>query len=245
MIEPSISLMVIVMKGTSRDNISRVKLLLFVFCLLFSFEAVSGLTISIYTGVEFSPEASIDKDGYPSDESHTRLEADKNFPEHFKDMEDGIYKYKKEADYYLPYSGYGEFRAFLIKLRLIRGYSSTAGKKLLIDHQQIQQRFPLHVQSSSGLSDLLLMPDIPLQHSFSSIGASNIVEHVPFDDLISFNDHNGSIGAEACRRLRKDFIDFFELAKASGCDEYLINTFEFFFKNLQNADIEDTVIDLG
>lgn len=234
------------MKGICRDKIPRVKLLSFVFCLLFSFKAVSGLNISIYTGVEFSPEASIDKDGYPTDESHARLEADKNFPEHFKDMKDGVYKYKKEADYYLSYSGYGEFRSFLIKLRLIRGFSSTTGKKLLISHQQIQQRFSLYAQSSSGLSDsLLLMSDIPLQHSFSSNGASNVVKHVPFEDLISFNDHNGSIGAEACRRLRKDFINFFELAKASGCDEYLIDTFKFFFENLQNADVEDTVINLG
>ena len=226
---------------------SKIKLLLIVFCVLFPFKAVSGLNINIYKGVELSSEASIDKDGYPTEDNNVRLEADEHFPEHFKDMKDGVYKYNKNADYYLSYSGYMEFRKFLINLRSIRGFSSSAGRKLLVAEQLFEQRFsrPWQTHGSSGLSAPLLMSDVFLQYSPSSSGASNIVEQTPFEDLISFNDHNGPIGPDACRRLRRDFIDFLELAKASSCDGYLIETFIFFFENLQNADTEATVINLG
>ena len=227
---------------TLNFSVSRISMkhLLFICLIQYPTTASSILTIYIYSDIKRDHNAICDEKGEPVEKNRVLLESNPELFEYFA-MPNGIYTFSSEASTSVNFRGYNSFRVFLMRLRAIRGHFSRDGKrfsdaqeKLKVTHNS--QSFNSATALSMAMEFGGTLPNIPP-------GASNLMSHVPFDDLIGFPDSGGVLGSEVCRQLQKDFEDYKELAYVSGARPEIIDLFNFFLKELTNFNTYgDTVI---
>ena len=211
------------------------KYLLFVCLIQYSGAVFSGFTVFIYSNIKPESSAVSDETGGSVEPNRVFLKSNIHFPDRFN-LPDANYTYDNATTSYIRYSTYNEFRNFLMRLRALRGHYSEAGRQFSDIQTKLKQRFysqSVHSASAQVLSMELgsALPVIPL----SVTGATNVMDHAPFDDLIDFVDSDGVLGPEACQRLYKDFLDYKELAQASRAESFLLEIFDFFLQGLTNA----------
>ena len=206
--------------------------LLFIWLAQYSTTANSGFSIFIYSNISQETSVPSDETGQLVGQNRIFLKSNPNFPHRFN-LPDGIYTFSTEVTEYIRYSTYNEFRNFLMRLRAIRGHYSESGERFAEIQKRLKKRF--------GSEDFYPATATALSIEFGGVlpnirsGATNVMSHAPFDDLIDFVDSDGVLGPEACLRLHKDFLDYKELAYASGSDSFLIEIFDFFLHGLTNA----------